>query len=257
MKPFMICTAEQRSPAWFAARLGRLTGSRASDVLATIKSGEAAARRDYRTQLVCERLTGQLQEDGFVNAAMQRGVDCEPLAFAAYESLTGEMAQRTGFLAHTDLMAGCSLDGHIGDFEGILEVKCPKSATHLRYLRGGVVPADYMPQILHNLWITGAQWCDFLSFDDRFPPALQTFLVRVPREPIALLAYEKQALRFLAEVNTEIFALTERRWRDGVPVWVWRGAADRRCVGAWAQPEGVAPAGGVHGYGAPAARGRE
>src|SRR5690348_5803085 len=129
---FTIIDAEQRSPAWFAARLGRLTGSRAADMLATIKSGEAAARRDLRLQLVCERLTGAAQEDPFVNAAMLRGIECEPLAFAAYEARTGLLAQRTGFLAHTSIMAGCSLDGHIGQFDGLLEVKCPKSATHLR-----------------------------------------------------------------------------------------------------------------------------
>ena len=205
---FTILDAEQRSPEWFKARLGRLTGSRAADMLATIKTGEAAARRDYRTQLVCERLTGTLQEDAFVNAAMQRGVDLEPAAFAAYESLTGQMAQRTGFLAAVECQAGCSLDGHIGAFTGLLEVKCPKSATHLRYLRGRIVPADYVPQITHNLWITGAQWCDFLSFDDRFPLPLQTFLVRVPRDEKVIAAYAEKALTFLAEVDAEIAAVS-------------------------------------------------
>lgn len=203
----MVVEAEQRSPEWFAARLGRLTGSRAADMLATIKSGEAAARRDLRVQLVCERLTQTLQEDMFVNAAMQRGIDCEPLAFAAYESLTGLMAVRSGFLAHDTIAAGCSLDGHVGDFAGILEVKCPKSATHLRYLRGGVVPSDYLPQITHNLWITKAMWCDFLSFDDRFPAALQTFLVHVNAADLDLAAYETKALAFLAEVDTEVAAV--------------------------------------------------
>lgn len=207
MKAFTVITAEQRSPEWFQARLGRLTGSRAGDMLATIKSGEAAARRDLRTQIVVERLTNSLQEDVFVNAAMQRGIECEPLAFAAYESLTGQMAIRSGFLAHTLHRVGCSLDGHVGNFEGILEVKCPKSATHLRYLRSAKVPSDYLPQITHNLWVSGAEWCDFLSFDDRFPPALQTFLVRVHRAELDMDAYEKTALAFLAEVDTEVAAV--------------------------------------------------
>src|SRR5512138_1556915 len=117
MRSFRIVDAEQRSPAWFQARVGRLTGSRAGDMLATIKSGEAAARRDLRTQLVCERLTGQVQEEAFIDAAMQRGIDCEPLAFAAYEAHTGTLVQRSGFLAHDTHMAGCSLDGHVGEFE--------------------------------------------------------------------------------------------------------------------------------------------
>lgn len=204
---FTVIDAEQRSPDWFTARLGRLTGSRAGDMLATIKTGESAARRDLRMQLVCERLTKTLQEDPFINAAMQRGIDLEPAAFAAYEALTGQMALRSGFLAHDTQLAGCSLDGHVGAFAGILEVKCPKSATHLRYLKGGAVPSDYLPQITHNLWVTGAQWCDFLSFDDRFPVPLQTFLVRVERAAVDLKAYEQKALAFLAEVEVEVTSL--------------------------------------------------
>src|SRR3990167_2803864 len=101
--PFTIVTAEQRSPAWRAARLGRLTGSRAADMLAQIKSGEAAGRRDYRLQLVCERLTGESQEDSYVSKEMQRGIDLEASAFAAYEAATGELARKTGFLGHPEL----------------------------------------------------------------------------------------------------------------------------------------------------------
>lgn len=176
-------------------------------MLATIKTGEAAARRDLRMQLVCERLTQSLQEDGFVNAAMQRGIDCEPLAFAAYESETGQVVQRSGFCAHNTLAIGCSLDGHVEDFDGILECKCPKSATHLRYLKAGVVPADYLPQITHNLWVTGASWCDFVSFDDRFPAALSFFRVRVDRDEKAIAEYAAKAMAFLAEVQTECEAV--------------------------------------------------
>lgn len=207
MRSFTVVDAEQRSPEWFAARLGRLTGSRAADMLATIKAGEAAARRDLRMQLVCERLTGQLQEDAFVNAAMQRGVDLEPVAFAAYEGVTGNLTHRSGFLAHTEHLAGCSLDGHVEDFEGIVELKCPKSATHLRYLRAGTVPPEHLAQITHNLWVSGAAWCDFVSFDDRFPENLQLFRVRVPRDEAAVAAYAAKALAFLAEVQTEVEAI--------------------------------------------------
>lgn len=204
---FTICAAEQRSPEWFQARLGRLTGSRAGDVLASIKNGEAAARRDYRLQLVCERLTGQIQEDAFVSKEMVRGIEKEPEAFAAYEARTGEMVQRSGFLAHVQHHAGCSLDGHMDNFIGILELKVPKSATHLKYLKNNTVPPEHVPQITHNLWITGADYCDFLSFDDRFPPALQTFLIRVNRSDVDLKAYEVSALKFLAEVDTELLSL--------------------------------------------------
>lgn len=208
---FAIVNADQRSPAWFEARAGRLTGSRASDMLATIKTGEAAARRDYRMQLVTERLTGQPQEDGFVNAAMQRGIDMEPLGLAAYEAVTGNVAIRTGFLSHVTHLAGCSLDGHVDNFAGIVELKCPKSATHLRWLNEGVLPREYLPQVTHNAWIAGAEWVDFLSYDDRFPAELQVFYVRVLSKDLDIEKYEKSALAFLAEVDESVNVLMGRR----------------------------------------------
>src|SRR6185295_6009416 len=110
---FTVVDAPQRSPEWFAARLGRLTGSRAGDMMATIKSGEAASRRDLRLQLVLERLTGTVQDDGYVSADMRRGIAREPAALAAYEVATGHLVQTTGFLQHDTLPAGCSLDGHV------------------------------------------------------------------------------------------------------------------------------------------------
>lgn len=204
---FTIIDADQRSPEWFAARAGRLTGSCAADMLATIKSGEAAARRDLRTKLVVERLTGQPQEDGFVNAVMQRGIDKEPEAFAAYEAHSGHVARRTGFLRHDTLMVGCSLDGDVEDFAGIVEVKCPKSATHFGYLKAGYVPSNHLPQIIHNLWVTGAAWCDFVSYDDRFPAPLQLFVCRVVRNELDILAYAKCAEKFLLEVDAECAAM--------------------------------------------------
>jgi hypothetical protein len=201
---FDIIDVPQRSPEWFAARLGRLTGSRAKDMLATIKSGEAAARRDLRTQLAVERLTGRTQEDGYVNAEMQRGIDLESAARDAYEALTGQIAQQTGFLQHRILMAGCSLDGHVGHFDLLVSLKCPKSATHLRYLKDGRMPPEHVPQMLHELWISGAKAYDFLSFDDRFPEPLQTFHVRIQRDDKAIAEYEAKALAFLAEVEAEV-----------------------------------------------------
>ena len=204
---FTVLDFEQRSAAWFQARLGRLTGSRAADMLARIKTGESAARRDYRLQLVCERLTGVSQEDAFISKEMQRGIDLEPAAVGAYEAATGVIVQRSGFLVMDNAMVGCSLDGHVGKFRGIVELKCPKSATHLRYLRGKVLPSDYVAQVTHNLWVSGADWCDFASYDDRFPVHLQLFRVRVKREQMDLVAYETLALTFLAEVAQDALEL--------------------------------------------------
>lgn len=211
MRRFTVIDAPQRSEDWFAARLGRVTGSRAADVLATIKSGEAAARRDYRMELVTERLTGVTAEDGYTNADMERGMLLEPQAFALYEALTGSMLTSSGFLAHAELMAGCSLDGHVGDYEGIVEIKCPRSANHLANLKAGTVPAKYLPQIRHNLWITGAAWCDFVSFDPRWPEPLRMHIARVTHEDAKVLDYEAEVRKFLADVDLETQAL--KGWR--------------------------------------------
>lgn len=202
-----IVEHEQRSPAWFLARAGRLTGSRASDMLAKIKTGEAAARRDYRLQLATERLTGMPQENSFVNAEMQRGIDLEPSAFAAYEAATGEMVRRTGFVCADEHMVGCSLDGDISNFTGIIELKCPKSTTHVGYWKSGGLPPAHAAQVRHNLWVTGADYCDFASFDDRLPKELQLFCVRVYAKDLDIPGYAEEALRFLAEIDAEVAAL--------------------------------------------------
>jgi predicted phage-related endonuclease len=208
---FRVLECDQRSDEWRTARAGRLTGSRAAEMLAKIKTGEAAARRDLRMQLVCERLTGIPQDDDYVNREMQRGIDLEPEAYGEYEAVTGTLVERSGFITCDEIMAGCSLDGHVGDFDGIVEVKCPKSATHLRYLQGGLVPSEYLPQLRHNAWVTGAKWADFVSYDNRFPEDLRFFRVRIGRDKLNIEAYEKEALAFLAEVDKAVASVTALR----------------------------------------------
>jgi hypothetical protein len=196
----------QGTPEWFAARLGRVTGSRAKDVLATIKSGEAAARRDYRVELVTERLTGQPQDDGFVSKDMQRGTDLEPEAFAAYEAETGVLVRRTGFIALDHMMIGCSLDGDVDNLSGLIEIKCPKMATHYRYLMNANTPSEHRAQMLHNVWVTGAAWCDFVSYDPRFPDGLRLVIRRVTFTPEEIAAYADAVSVFLAEVDRDELA---------------------------------------------------
>jgi exodeoxyribonuclease (lambda-induced) len=163
---------------------------------------ESIQRRDYRLQLVSERITGEAQENFYFNSDMQRGIDLEPVAFARYESLTGELVRRTGFLSHNELMIGCSLDGDIGEFSGIIELKCPKMATHLGYLGN---PAslinEYQNQVAHNLWVTGAAFCDLISFDDRLPRSKQMLRARVERYNAGLDDYIAAATAFLLEVD--------------------------------------------------------
>lgn len=205
-RPFTVIDAPQRSARWFQARCGRVTGSVATDILSMgKKGGESIGRRDLRTRLMLERLTGVSQEDPWLNDAMRWGIAHEAEAVAAYQAVTGEFAERTGFLSHTSIAAGCSLDGHVGDFVGIVEIKSPfKSAVHLENLRIGKVPAEYLPQITHNLWVTAADWCDFLSFDPRFDTDRQTMLVRVTREAVDFTAYELALRNFLSEVDREL-----------------------------------------------------
>jgi hypothetical protein len=196
----------QGSPEWLAARAGRVTGSRAKDVLASIKSGEAAARRDYRIELVTERLTGQPLDEGFVSKEMQRGTDLEPEAFAAYEAETGVLVRRTGFIELDNLMVGCSLDGDVDNLTGLIEIKCPKMATHYRYLSNPNAPSEHRAQMLHNVWVTGAAWCDFVSYDPRFPEGLRLVIRRVTFTPEEIAAYADAVTAFLAEVDRDELA---------------------------------------------------
>jgi len=210
VRRFEIIDCEQRSEPWFRARAGRLTGSVAADIFATLKSGgEPACRRDLRTRLVVERLTGKPQEDDFQNADMRRGIELEPAARKAYEARTGNLVEQTGFLAHTDLHIGCSLDGHVGDFEGIVELKCPRSARHFAYLKAKALPTEHRYQIVHNLFVSGAAWCDFVSYDPTMPDRLQVFVVRVLRDEKEMASYEFAARQFLKEVEAEYLAALE------------------------------------------------
>lgn len=208
MTPYVLVDVEQRSPEWFAARLGRLTASVAGEMMAKIKNGEAAARRDLRTRLVVERLTGRPQEDGFVSKDMQRGIDGEAEALAEYEMQAGVIVSRVGFLQHPTLMAGASPDGMVNSAEGVLELKCPRAANHLANLRGRSLPAAYVYQITHALWISGAQWCDFASYCADFPEPLRLFRVRIERNETDIAAYELMARAFLSEIDTELADVT-------------------------------------------------
>jgi putative phage-type endonuclease len=207
MRSFEVIDAEQRSPEWFRARAGRVTASRAADMLAKTKSGYSTSRKNLLVQLVAERLTGLPQEDNYQSPAMLRGIELEPKAFAAYEATTGQMATKVGFLAHLDQPIGASPDGVIGDFDGILELKVPNPATHLTYLKARTLPSDYLPQVSHHLLVSGAAYCDFMSYGPNFPEALQVFLVRVYRADVDLDAYARELATFLAEVDNELTAV--------------------------------------------------
>jgi hypothetical protein len=202
---------EQRSPEWHALRCGRLTGSGAQAVIQQRKkgTGELAIRSKLRQRLVVERLTGLPADDlPYLPKDMQHGVNTEQEALNAYEAATGEIVTRVGFVSHDTLMAGCSPDGCVGEWDGVIELKCPASMTHLEYLQADAIPEDYYGQLVHTLWLTGAPWVDFCSFDPRYKdPTKRLFRKRLEREPAILEAYELAAVLFLSEVDKTVAAL--------------------------------------------------
>jgi hypothetical protein len=197
----------QRSPEWHAIRCGRLTASEAAALYAKGRGGEeAVTRRDLRWKKVAEQLSGRPQSDDYTNAAMQHGIDTEADARRCYEAVRGILVEDVGFLLHEELAAGCSPDG-IAD-EGLLEIKCPKTATHISYLRDGLaLVAAYRPQLTHALFVSDAPWIDIASFDNRLPEPLQFVVARVDRSAVDLVAHEVAVRKFLDEVATEIAAL--------------------------------------------------
>lgn len=202
---------EQRSPEWHALRCGRLTGSGAQAVIQERKrgTGELAIRTKLRERLVVERLTGvPVDEIPYKGKDLQHGIDTEQEALNAYEAATGEIVSRVGFVCHDDLMAGCSPDGCIGNWDGVIELKCPASSTHWDYLKAKAIPEEYYGQLVHTLWITGAPWVDFCSYDPRFrDPKFRLFTKRLMRNEEILQAYELAARLFLSEVEKDVAAL--------------------------------------------------
>lgn len=188
----------QNTPEWLQARCGLATASRFSDILATIKTGEAAARRNYRAQLVAERLTGVPQET-YTNAVMQWGIDTEPFAREAYEARTGFLVEQVAFIRHPEIAAGCSPDGLI-ESDGGCEIKCPLTATHIDTLLKGM-PAEHQPQIQGAMWLSGRKWWDFVSFDPRMPEKLQLYIQRIPRDEKYITSLELAVRLFLGEVD--------------------------------------------------------
>lgn len=196
---------EQGTPEWMAMRLGKLTASRMSDAMA---KPDTAARKNYIAQLVAERLTGQIAES-FCNEAMAWGTEHEPIARAEYEILTGHDVNLIDFVDHPELeWCGASPDGLVSD-SGLVEIKCPKTATHIEYLLSGKPPSKYFSQMALQLICTGRKWCDFVSYDPRMPPQHRLFVVRY--QPTDLEKYNEAAALFLAEVASTIERLDQRK----------------------------------------------
>lgn len=198
----------QASPEWFAVRIGKVTASRVADVVAKTKTGWGASRTNYMAELIAERLTGNRSES-YTNPAMQWGKDHEEEARNAYEFIKDVSVELIGFVDHpTIAMSGSSPDGLVGD-DGLVEIKCPNTATHIDTLLGQAIPSKYDMQIQWQLACTGRKWCDFVSFDPRLPPSMQLFVQRVDRNEATISDLENQVPAFLQELTMRVDALNK------------------------------------------------
>lgn len=196
---------EQRTDDWFAARLGKVTASRVADVIAKTKTGYAASRDNYMADLIVERLTGQ-KASSFSNAAMEWGTATEPQARDAYSATTGSLVEEVGFIQHPTIgNAGASPDGVVG--VGLVEIKCPNTATHLEYILEGKPPSKYITQMQWQMACTGAEWCDFVSYDPRLPEHLQLLVVRIPKDTGYIQILEEEVKTFLMELEAKLAKL--------------------------------------------------
>ena len=194
---------EQGTPEWKAQRLGKVTASRVSDVIAKTKTGYSTSRTNYAAQLVCERLTGAAAEN-YTNAAMAWGTEKEPEARAAYEFMRNVDVVAASFVDHPKIpMTGASPDGYVGE-DGLIEIKAPLTATHIETLLSGKIPDKYVVQMLWQMACTGRQWCDFVSFDPRMPEKHQLFIKRVMADKELIQHLENMVTQFLREVELKI-----------------------------------------------------
>jgi putative phage-type endonuclease len=197
----------QGTEAWLLARCGKVTASRVADVVAKTKSGYSASRATYMGELIAERLTG-VPASSYSNAAMAWGTATEPLAREAYRAQSFDDVIEVGFVSHPRIpQAGASPDGYVGE-EGLVEIKCPNTATHIETLLGGKVPAKYETQMLWQMACTGRASCDFASFDPRLPPEMQLFVKRLERDDTRIAELESEVTAFLAELDEKVAKLT-------------------------------------------------
>ncbi len=192
----------QGDAEWFAIRCGKVTASRIADVMAKTKSGWGASRANYAAQLISERLTG-VPAESYTSKEMQWGLDTEPQARAAYEFHHDCDVGLVAFVEHPHIeMSGASPDGLVGK-EGLVEFKCPNTATHIETLLGEQFPAKYRLQAMWQMACTGRKWCDLTSFDPRMPEAMRLHVERILRDDQEIATLESAVELFLREVETK------------------------------------------------------
>jgi hypothetical protein len=191
----------QGSDDWFSARLGKVTASRLIDVLTNGKgNAESLTRAKYKMDLACEILSNTKAES-FINDAMARGTELEPIARMFYEVQFNVQVKEVGFINHpTIAMSGASPDGLVGE-DGLIEIKCPNKNTHGTTILTGDIPAKYISQMQWQMSSTGRAWCDYVSFCPEMIDGLQLFVKRVPRDNEYISKAEVAVVEFLKEVD--------------------------------------------------------
>jgi len=204
---------DQRTEEWFAARCGKVTASRVADIIAKTKTGYSTSRENYLAQIVCERMTKKPAES-YSNAAMIHGTETEPFARAAYESAKDVLVEEVGFVVHPLIEdAGASPDGLVGLF-GLVEIKCPNTATHIDTLLTQTVPGKYITQMQWQMACCERQWCEFVSFDPRLPQDLQLFVKRVEFNQTYVAMLEEEVISFLEELEIKVAKLTNLKVKN-------------------------------------------
>ena len=194
---------EQGTEAWLQLRLGKVTASRVADIMAKTKTGVSASRGNYLIELALQRVTGNI-EPMYTNDAMAWGTATEPQARVDYEVKTGNFVDQIAFVEHPTIeWFGCSPDGLVGN-DGLIEIKCPNSATHWATIKDGKPPNKYVIQMQTQMACTNRQWCDFVSFDPRMPERSQLFICRVERDQTMIDEIEVEVMKFLNEVESEV-----------------------------------------------------
>lgn len=207
-----MSTAEQGTEQWLQDRVGCVTASCMNDVFAKDRSGkgEGTTRKNYRTKLLIERLSGVRCDRGYKSKSMMDGNDLEPLARGAYEYLTGRMVYKVGFKEHpTITWYGCSADGLVED-EGGLEIKCGIPATHIAWFKEGVIPSEHRKQMVSGLSChPERKWWDFVSHCPELPEDMQTLIVRLVRDGKEIATVEDEVEKINREIAAEIEELKE------------------------------------------------
>jgi putative phage-type endonuclease len=162
---------EQRSDEWYAARMGVITASQFKRLV-----GGRGGDITYMSELIAQKLTGTSKEH-FTSASMEHGIETENQAVSHYEFMNDIDVKHVAFMK-IDEFLGCSPDGLVGD-DGLLEIKCPDTHTHVKWTLAGGVPKDHIHQVLGSMLVTGRKWVDFISFDPRLDSPNDFFIKRV------------------------------------------------------------------------------